>query len=198
MGEIMDRISKMFRLPSIGSIVDRDNSSLLERISFHHAQRSDLLSLEWEGEFSHFRRLYSEAYRIAELGQAVIWIAELNKVGVIGQLFVHLRSDRKDLADGETSAYIYGFRIRPAYQSKGIGTRLLEIAENDLVFRGYRIVNLNVGQDNQRARMLYERLGYRVIGSDPGRWSYYDQYGRRQDVNEPAWRMQKELYENNE
>jgi ribosomal protein S18 acetylase RimI-like enzyme len=70
---------------------------------------------------------------------------------------------------------------------------MLKIAENDLILRGYKIVNLNVGQDNERARLLYERLGYKVIGSDPGRWSYYDQHGRRQDVNEPAWRMQKEL-----
>jgi ribosomal protein S18 acetylase RimI-like enzyme len=177
---------------------DQGNSLLLARVNFRHAYRSDLLALEWEGEFSHFRRLYSEAYRTSELGQALIWIAELNEVGVIGQLFVHLRSDRRELADGETSAYIYGFRIRPAYQSRGIGTKMLEIAEKDLLLRGYRIVNLNVGQDNPRARTLYERLGYRVIGSDPGRWSYYDQYGRRQDVNEPAWRMQKEVFGVNE
>lgn len=186
----MDRISKLLRQSQVGSI---GNSPLLARVSFRQALRSDLLSLEWEGEFSHFRRLYSEAYRSSELGQSVIWITELSDAGVIGQLFVHLRSDRRELADGETSAYIYGFRIRPAYQSKGIGTKLLEIAENDLILKGYRIVNLNVGQDNNRARALYERLGYRVIGSDPGRWSYYDQHGRRQEVNEPAWRMRKEL-----
>jgi ribosomal protein S18 acetylase RimI-like enzyme len=193
----MDRITRLFRQPMTSSMIYQGNSSLLARINFRHAQRSDLLSLEWEGEFSHFRRLYLEAYRSSELDQAVIWIAELNEVGLVGQLFVHLRSDRRELADGETSAYIYGFRIRPAYQSKGIGTRLLEIAEEDLFLRGYRIVNLNVGQDNHRAKQLYERLGYRVIGTDPGRWSYYDQHGKRQDVNEPAWRMQKELHVKN-
>ena len=190
----MDRISKLFRQPPVGSMVDQGISPLLARVTFRHALRPDLLSLEWDGEFSHFRRLYSEAYRSSELGQAIIWIAELSNVGLVGQLFVHLRSDRRELADGETSAYIYGFRVRPAYQSKGIGTKLLEIAERDLIQRGYSIVNLNVGQDNQRARLLYERLGYRVIGSDPGQWSFYDQHGRRQNVNEPAWRMQKELY----
>jgi ribosomal protein S18 acetylase RimI-like enzyme len=193
----MSRISKLFR-HAPGSMIDQTSSSLLARVRFRHAQRADLLSLEWDGEFSHFRRLYSEAYRSAEMGQAIIWIAELSEVGVIGQLFLHLRSNRRELADGETSAYIYGFRVRPAYQSKGIGTKLLETAEKDLVQRGYRVINLNVGQDNPRARMLYERFGYRVIGADPGRWSYYDQHGRRQDVDEPAWRMRKELYRKNE
>jgi ribosomal protein S18 acetylase RimI-like enzyme len=190
----MDRISKLLRNQRIYQpMLDEEKNNLLARVSFRRAYRSDLLALEWEGEFAHFRRLYAEAYRYTELGQAVIWVAELVETGIIGQLFVHLKSDRRELADGKTSAYIYGFRIRPAYQSKGIGTRLLQVAENDLIQRNYRIVNLNVGQDNGRARQLYERLGYRVIGTDPGRWSYYDQHGRRQDVNEPAWRMQKDL-----
>ena len=190
----MDRISKLLRHPRIlQTLPDDERSYVLARVKFRQAFRSDLLALEWDGEFAHFRRLYAEAYRYTELGQAVIWVAELVDAGLIGQLFVHLKSDRRELADGRTSAYIYGFRIRPAYQSKGIGTKLLQITENDLVQKGYKFVNLNVGQDNNRARQLYERLGYRVIGTDPGRWSYYDQHGRRQDVNEPAWRMQKEL-----
>lgn len=189
----MDRISKLLRQPSSNSREGEDYSPLLTRVKFRHAFRSDLLALEWEGEYAHFRRLYSEAYHYTELGRAIIWIAELSEVGVIGQLFVHLKSDRRELADGHTSAYIYGFRIRPAYQSKGIGTKMLKITENDLLLRGYKVVNLNVGQQNDRARQLYERLGYMVIGSDPGRWSYYDQHGRRQDVNEPAWRLQKKL-----
>jgi ribosomal protein S18 acetylase RimI-like enzyme len=190
----MDRITKLLRHPRIPQpLPDEERSYVLAQVKFRQAFRSDLLALEWDGEFAHFRRLYAEAYRYAELGQAIIWVAELIEAGLIGQLFVHLKSDRRELADGRTRAYIYGFRIRPAYQSKGIGTRLLQVTENDLIQRGFTYVNLNVGQDNFRARQLYERLGYRVIGTDPGSWSYYDQHGRRQNVNEPAWRMQKEL-----
>jgi ribosomal protein S18 acetylase RimI-like enzyme len=190
----MDRISKLFRQSQTQKpIPDKAASFLIERVKFRQACKSDLLALEWDGEYTHFRRLYAEAYRYAELGQAVIWVAELIDVGLIGQLLVHLKSDRSELADGRIRAYIYGFRIKPIYQNKGVGTKLLQVAENDLIQRDYKIINLNVGQDNNRARQLYERLGYRVIGTDPGRWSYYDQFGRRQEVNEPAWRMQKQL-----
>jgi ribosomal protein S18 acetylase RimI-like enzyme len=190
----MDRISKLLRHPRIPQPLPVEESSyLLQQVKFRQAYRSDLLALEWDGEYAHFRRLYAEAFRYTELEQAVIWVAELVEPGIIGQLFVHLISDRRELADGRSSAYIYGFRIRPAYQSNGIGTRMLLVAEDNLIQRGYKFVNLNVGQDNARARQLYERLGYQVIGTDPGRWSYYDQHGRRREVNEPAWRMQKQL-----
>jgi ribosomal protein S18 acetylase RimI-like enzyme len=104
-----------------------------------------------------------------------------------------MRSERKELADGKTRAYIYGFRVRPAYRNLGVGSRLLDIAEHDLIERGFHWVVLNVGRENSDARRLYERRGYRVIGGDPGRWSYLDERGIRRDVVEPAWRMQKEL-----
>jgi len=191
---MMDRIAKLLRnTRNTQPALVGERICSPESVVYRQANRSDLLALEWDGEYAHFRRLYAEAYRYAELGQAVIWVAELEETGIIGQLFVHLKSDRKELADGRLSAYVYGFRVRPAYQSKGIGTRLLQVAENDLRHRGFKIVNLNVGQDNGRARIFYERMNYHVIGTDPGRWSYYDHHGKRQDVSEPAWRMQKEL-----
>jgi ribosomal protein S18 acetylase RimI-like enzyme len=165
----------------------------LNGIVIRQVQREDLSALEWDGEYTHFRRLYAEAFRRAEIGESVLWVAELPEYGLIGQLFVHLDSRRHELADGETRAYIYGFRIRPAFRRQGIGTRMLRIAETDLARRGYRRVVLNVGRENLEARQLYERHGYFVTGTDPGRWSYIDDQGNLRDVHEPAWRMEKEL-----
>jgi ribosomal protein S18 acetylase RimI-like enzyme len=159
-------------------------------------KQEDLTGLEWEGEYAHFRRLYIEAFRRAEKGEAVLWVAELDRTVLIGQLFVHLESQRHDLADGHTQAYIYGFRVRTAYRGKGIGTYMLQMAEQDLIQRGYLRVVLNVGRENMPARRLYERNGYAVIGTDPGRWSYLDDQGVLREVNEPAWRMEKVLIRN--
>ncbi len=168
-------------------------SSLLSELVIRKVKEEDLPALEWDGEFKHFRRLYAEAYRRSLLGEAVLWLAEFPGKGVIGQLFVHLRSERPELADGKSRGYVYGFRVRPAYRDKGVGTRLLITAEEDLLKRGYRYTVLNVGQDNPDARRLYERNGYRVIGNDPGNWYFIDDRGVRRDVHEPAWRMQKLL-----
>jgi len=155
--------------------------------------RSDLPALEWEGEYIHFRRLYADVYRRVESGDGLMWVADLPGKGIIGQLFVSLSSNRPELSDGIHRAYIYGFRVRPLYRSNGIGTRMMIEVEADLVRRGYHWVTLNVAQDNPGALRLYERLGYQVVGYEPGEWSYIDHLGVRQDVKEPAWRMRKVL-----
>lgn len=153
----------------------------------------DLPALEWDGEYRHFRRLYREIYQSTCLGKAVMWVADLDGVGVIGQVFVQLDSARKELADGSTRGYVYGFRVQPPYRSLGIGGRMLQTLETDLAARRYNWVTLNVGRDNPDARRFYERHGYTVVAAEPGRWSYLDDENQRHEVHEPAWRMEKPL-----
>lgn len=166
---------------------------ILTQVIIRQVEREDLPALEWEGEYKKFRRLYAEAFSRAERGEAVLWVVEYPGNGLIGQLFVQLNSIRPELADGVQHAYIYGVRVRPQYRNQGIGTLLLKEAESDLKARGFRRVQLNVGQDNPDARRLYERQGYNVVGPDPGRWSYIDEKGSRHEVHEPAWRLEKHL-----
>lgn len=165
----------------------------LSRVQIRQVTQGDLYALEWDGEYTHFRRLFSEAYRQARRDQAVLWVAEFSGVGLIGQVFVQLNSQRKELADGHSRAYLYAFRVRSPYQGHGLGTHLLEYAETDLRRRGYHTTTLNVNRDNDSARRLYERMGYRIVAPEPGIWSYLDHNGRRMHVNEPAWRMEKNL-----
>lgn len=169
------------------------STDILSIIKIRNVTAIDLPALEWEGEYKHFRRLYAEAFRRAQIGESVLWLVELPDSIVIGQVFIHLSSERRELADGKHRAYIYGFRVRPEYRNLGIGSELMRTAEEDLVKRGFRSATLNVSRDNDGARRLYERLGYRIVGGDPGRWSYFDDMGIRHDVVEPAWRMEKTL-----
>jgi ribosomal protein S18 acetylase RimI-like enzyme len=165
----------------------------LAKVIIRAVQRADLPALEWDGEYLHFRRLYQDIYQSALAGKALMWVAEYPSVGIIGQLFVQLLSLRDELADGTNRAYIYGFRIKPAYRHEGIGKQMMRVVEGDLYQRGFQWVTLNVAKDNPDARRLYEILGYRVIAVDPGQWSYLDHLGNRQHVLEPAWRMEKVL-----
>jgi len=113
--------------------------------------------------------------------------------GIIGQAFVQLVCDRPELADGVTRAYIFGFRVRPAYRSLGLGTHIMRIIEADLYRRRFTRAVLNVAKVNRRAQHLYRRLGYQIIAPDPGEWSYYDDEGALRTEVEPAWRMEKRL-----
>jgi len=165
----------------------------MNQVCIRQADKDDLIRLEWDGEYTHFRRLYADTYTMVEQGKAVIWIAEADGQGLIGQCFVSLKGNRPELADGVIRAYIYGFRIRPEHRNQGVGTQIMHTVEQDLWQRGFRQVTLNVGKDNQDAHRFYDRLGYNVVGSDPGRWSYIDDKGKRRDMHEPAWRMLKTL-----
>jgi ribosomal protein S18 acetylase RimI-like enzyme len=165
----------------------------LAEIEIHLVSQQDLPALEWGGEYTHFRRLYREVYQSALQGQALMWMAELDSRGIVGQVFVQLNSARKELADGTERAYIYGFRIRSAYQNQGIGSMLLSTVEKDLLQRNYKWITLNVGRQNAGARRFYERHGYRIVASETGDWSYLDEQNRRHEVHEPAWRMEKRI-----
>ncbi len=166
---------------------------LENQITIRYAQRSDQRALEWEGEFKHFRHVFAEAYRLKELGDVIMWVADLDDFGLIGQLFIQLYGPNQIQVNTNKYAYIYGFRVRPDYRGRGIGSQMLEIAEADLVRRGFKRIALNVARENEAARRLYERRGYRVVAPEPGIWSYLDDKGHRRFVNEPAWRMEKQF-----
>lgn len=167
----------------------------LQGLRIRHITEADLSRLEWDGEYTHFRRIFADAYQASRRGAAVLWMAETHQQGIIGQVFISLISARRDLADGSDRAYLYGFRILPAYRNLGVGKRMLHVVEKDLIRRGFRLLTLNVGRDNIDAQRFYQRLGFQTLHGDPGRWSYIDHRGRRRFVNEPAWRMEKILSE---
>lgn len=162
-------------------------------ITIRKLRTMDLPGLEWEGELIHLRQIFAQAFEQYRRGEAVLWVADLPGVGIIAQAFVQLDSRRSELADGDQRAYLYGFRVRETFRNRGIGSKMLQAIEDDLQRRGYRSVTLNVGRDNPDARRLYERQGYRIVATEPGRWSYTNHLGERVQVNEPAWRMEKNL-----
>ena len=164
----------------------------LENIQIRQLKPSDLPKLEWEGEYIHFRPMFERTYRRIESGEAVVWVAALTDC-LIGQVFVQLRSGRNELVDGHTRAYLYAVRVRAAYRNLSLGSRLMFVTENDLIWRGYRFATLNVARDNLGGLRFYERLGYQIVGEEEGRWSYTDHLGQTHLVHEPAWRMEKKL-----
>jgi ribosomal protein S18 acetylase RimI-like enzyme len=60
--------------------------------------------------------------------------------------------------------------VYQALQSCGIGTILIQAAEQRIRARGLRRAELAVEQVNPRARALYDRLGYIPYGSAPDSW----------------------------
>lgn len=162
--------------------------------SLRPLRASDLPALEWEGEFTHFRRVYARAYERALAGHAALWVADDEAGRMVGQVFVLLyNAYDPQLADGHSRAFIHSFRVRPDQRNQGLGTRLMQHAEADLRARGFSRVALNVARDNPGALRLYERLGYRQLHPVSGYWSFIDHLGKERQLHEPGWRLGKDF-----
>lgn len=159
-----------------------------------HITSKDLAALEWEGEYTHFRRVYNQVYNRMRHGLALMWAAEQRPMGIIGQAFVQFtQSSKITQPDVQDHAYVHSFRVKPKYRHKGIGTALMNTLEDDLIKRGFITVSLNVSRSNDYAGRFYARRGYTIQESVSGEWTYYDHKGVLKHQNEPGWRMFKQL-----
>lgn len=170
-----------------------DNPDIDSVLNIRTLKESDLPELEWNGEYIHYRRLYKEIFQSAKKGNSILWVIELPNTGLVGQLFVQLKSPRRELADGNLVAYFFAFRIKESNRGCGIGTKLLEHAEEDLSIRNFKYATLNVSKNNFKALRFYSKNGYNIVANEPGHWFYVDHLGIRQEVNQPSWRLEKKI-----
>lgn len=150
----------------------------------------DLPKLEWYGQYIHFRRIYQATFQDQLLGRRLMVVADLNNFPV-GQIFVHMNLGIND--HGHARGYLYSLRVIDHLQGQGLGTRLLRYAEETLLARGFDRALISAAITNLRARNLYERLGYQVIGKDEGRWKYTNHQGQVVHMHEPCWMLEKNL-----
>jgi len=161
-------------------------------IVFRFAEREDLPKLEWHGEYLHFRKVFQQTYEDQLEGSRLMLLATLND-WPIGQVFIQLETFDGFFRDFRKRAYLYSLRVMDAFRRNGLGTALLHEADSILIERRYDIVSIAAAKENPGARRLYERVGYRVVNEDPGRWHYVDHEGRTRYVVEPCWIMEKQL-----
>jgi GNAT superfamily N-acetyltransferase len=175
-------------------MTDRERVTLPLRLDLHLrlAVKDDLPKLEWFGQYVHFRSQFRRAFREQEHGRRLMLIADLNDFP-IGQVFIQLSGGEPAVADGNTRAYFYAFRVMEMFRGHGIGTALIEEAERLVYERGYDWATIAVAKTNAGAKRLYERLAYRVFREDSGEWSYRDHRGVVRWVREPCWLMEKAL-----
>ncbi len=161
-------------------------------VQFGFAEQSDLPKLEWHGEYRHFRRVFEQAFEDQQRGTRLMLLAKVNE-WPIGQIFIQLNNYDSFSTISPKRSYFYSLRVMDAFQSKGIGTALLQEAQTILINRRYDSVSIAAAKENPGARRLYERLGFHVFTEDDGRWNYVDDEGKTRYVVEPCWILEKSL-----
>jgi ribosomal protein S18 acetylase RimI-like enzyme len=71
-----------------------------------------------------------------------------------------LSTTRQDYFTGESHAHVEVLAVEVSAEGRGVARRLMAAAESWAAERGYRRITLNVFPANERARVLYDRLGY--------------------------------------
>lgn len=154
----------------IRPIAAEDVAILEERVAF-----------DWGAPQKH-----SERFIRQENGE-VVYLVAWKYESPVGHLLLKWRgtSDEPMASDIKDCPDLEDLFVIPDYRSRGIGTRLLECAEQAALEKGYGRIGLGVSVDNPRARSLYLRLGYRETGT--GRYETGGIYVDR-DGSEKSWK----------
>ncbi len=88
---------------------------------------------------------------------AAVLVAVEGDGPALGVVYVH---EATDYFTGETHGHVGILVVAAAAEGRGVGRALLAAAEAWSTSRGHRFVTLNVFAANDRARAVYERVGF--------------------------------------
>jgi ribosomal protein S18 acetylase RimI-like enzyme len=120
----------------------------------------DLDHLGWSGERAHLRSIARQLEREGEVDYLAVRAPDGAPVGKAAI----------DYAAAPGRGIIWQVAVHDGLHGLGIGSLLLREAEARALARGCRLAGLSVEVDNPRARALYERLGYRGVGTRQTGW----------------------------
>ena len=116
----------------------------------------------------------------AQLAGEGLFLVALLSGAPVGRVLLRWRSTDDTLIRlGIAEPYVESLGVVPEFRSRGIGTALMQSAEQAAHERGHATMGLSVGVENIRARALYVRLGYRETDFPPFdvRWGNRDGRG---------------------
>ncbi|CAN5794531.1 hypothetical protein BH10CHL1_BH10CHL1_09960 [soil metagenome] len=151
------------------------------------ARQTDLDRILWGNE--HLRASRQAFLDRQTRGEAVILLPTLDDEAI-----GHLAIDLVRLQD-EGGVYLYWFHVLDPFARKGIGTAVVQRAEQIAVEKGRTFSEIAVGKTNDAARRLYARLGYQLVGERVDSWLSDQPDGSQVEVFDTNWVLRKPLGE---
>jgi ribosomal protein S18 acetylase RimI-like enzyme len=147
--------------------------------------REDLPACAWSGSATHLASI-ARALERAQHG-------EVEYLAVCPPSNLPVAIGGIDYTPYPGAGTLWQLAVYRALQSCGIGTLLIEAAEQRIRARGLYRAELAVEECNPRARALYERLGYVAYGSEPEAWDEEGEDGSLRRYETVCTLMRKEL-----
>ena len=145
----------------------------------------DLPSCAWSGSATH---LASVASALDRAGRG-----EVDYIAVCPPSGLPVAIGGIDYAPDPGAGTLWQLAVHGALQSCGIGTLLIEAAEQRIRARGLYRAELAVEECNPRARALYERLGYVAYDRKPDAWDEEAEDGSLRRYETVCTLMRKKL-----
>ncbi|KUM97840.1 GCN5 family acetyltransferase [Streptomyces yokosukanensis] len=155
------------------------------KLSARDLVHADLESLGWAGSAHHLADVSRQLER-ARFG-------EVDYLAVCPASNIPVAKCGVDYRVKEGVGTLWQVAVHPALQSCGIGTFLVEVAQQRIRNRGLRHAELAVEENNSRARALYERLGYVAYDCRPDSWDEQAPDGSLRRYETMCVLMRKEL-----
>jgi ribosomal protein S18 acetylase RimI-like enzyme len=108
-------------------------------------------------EIDNANRVYLKKSMDKPEPDSIIFVAEDENETPAG--FIHLQT-QSDYFNGKKHAYISDLAVDKSFEGQGIGSLLLDKAEEWVLQKGYRLLTLYVFKGNQHARHVYEERGF--------------------------------------
>jgi ribosomal protein S18 acetylase RimI-like enzyme len=163
----------------------------VERAQVRQATADDLAALIAVPWTANLAATHTERFALQERDEAVYLVAVVDGA-IAGHLLLKWDGPDGDLLRSQLApcAEIEDLRVVEELRSRGIGSALLEHAARLTAARGQTRLGLAVGLDNDRARALYERVGFTQVDIPPFdvRWQY------RTPTGEIAWGSERCVY----
>ena len=145
----------------------------------------DLASCAWSGSATH---LASVARALDRAGRG-----EVDYLAACPPSGLPVALGGIDYAPSPGAGILWQLAVHGALQSCGIGTLLIEAAEQRIRARGLHRAELAVEECNPRARALYERLGYVAYDRRPDAWDEEAEDGSVRRYETVCTLMRKDL-----
>lgn len=132
-------------------------------ITWRELQQIDLDHLDWAGDAVHLAAM-RQVLHDSWTGDAVALVGELPTGVLVAHGVIDFRGSAHHAGRPDDAGWLWNLSVRESWQGLGLGTLLINRLEKRAGKAGFTRVALAVEADNLRARALYLRCGYTVIG----------------------------------
>lgn len=150
------------RMDPIASVAGAVRSTGVESLRVDDLTAADFPAITWAGTRRHLQAVAEVVARVAS--------GETEYLAVRAPDGTPIAIGGIEYTEAPGVGTIYQLSTHPELQGLGLGTALISAAEERISRRGLSVARVGVEDDNPRARVLYERLGYRAFGRRPVSW----------------------------